>query len=569
MTTINVNVEGRTISRDRPAVAEVNVDLCVNCGICRRYCPMEAISEYQKDICRACPDCAPGKPVFLDDDSKAYAPKHACSLACPLGTIPEGYVNLIAEGKLDRAYDLVTELNPLPILCAMVCNHPCEDDCKRGLLRDEPIAIRALKRYVLENVAPKPLKYNRQHEKKIAIIGAGPAGLTAASDLAKKGYIVKIFESKAEAGGMARHAIPDFRIDKDKMDEEIQRIIDAGVEIEYNARIGNNFSELSDGYDAILIAAGAAKGAVLLIPGANCYNVYTAVDLMLHVNGKQHIELGKKAVVIGGGSVAMDAARTLKRLGLDVTCACLESGGEVPAPAWEIEEAREEGVELIEGVSPQSINADLFNMMGVTFKKVTGIETAENGGLKPVFDDNSAFTIDCDTVIFAVGQKPLINTIISAAKLETLPNGRLKIDDDTLVTSVPNIFVAGDTIEARGSVISAMASGRKAALSIDNYLQERVLRDRAADEQEPKLGDIRYKIYPATMLERLDPEPVPKLRSRDTFEQVEGVFDDEAAAREARRCMKCGYSGVDPEQCIGCGVCVEMCPEQAITLKKI
>ena len=571
---------GNTHEQVRTAVASIDSELCVNCGICRRSCPTETIFEYQRDICRLCPDCAP-KPTMFPEESKGYAPKHACSLQCPLGTIPEGYVNMIAQGKFDLAYDLIAELNPLPVICAMICHHPCEADCKRSLLVDEPIAIRALKRFVVENVTPPPLHFEQKYDKKIAVIGGGPAGLTAAADLAAKGYKVKIFEAGSELGGMAKRAIPDFRINKEELTAEVQRLIDAGIEVEYGVTFGKDPSIqdlLEDKYAAVLIAVGASQGCVLPIPGSDAEQVYDALNFMKQINSKmvtratnepgRRFKVGEKAVVIGGGSVALDTARSLKRLGLDVKCACLECGCEVPAPEWEIKELNEEGIELIESVSPTRIITDFFTVKGVEFKKVSSIGKDKNGCFNPITVDGTEFVIDCDTVVFATGQKANVRALAEGSGLETDAAERIIFDENTLATSIPNVFVAGDAVEARGSVITAMASGRKAALSIDSLIQGRSLTDRAAPV-EPRLAPMHEKIYPAVRLERLNPQPVPKTRYRDTFEQVEGVYDAETAVLEAKRCMKCGYSDVDTENCIGCGVCAKLCPAQAITMTMV
>ena len=557
-------------AKTRKAIANVDSNLCVNCGRCRMMCPTETINEYQRDICRLCPDCAEG-PMLFPEQSKTYTAEHSCSLSCPLGTIPEGYVNLIAEGKFDLAYEMISDLNPLPVICSMICHHPCEDDCKRGLLMDKPIAIRALKRYVIEHEKPAKVHFNQRYDKKIAIIGAGPAGLTAAADLALKGYRVKIFEASSKPGGMMGVAIPEFRLDKDKLRNEIQELIDAGVEIEYNCRIGRNptLEELrNDKYAAILIAVGSEKGCVLPIPGADSENVYDAVSIMKKINSKIPVKLGNKAVIIGGGSVALDTARTLKRKGVgDITCVCLEAGNFIPAPKWELEEAFEEGIKLIEGASPIRIIADLFTVNGIEFKKVKSIETDESGKLKPVTEDGSEFVVAADTVVFATGQKPDIRFLIENSGLKLNKAGYIEFAEGTGQTNISTIFVAGDVTGAKGSVVSAMADGRKAALSIDNMLMDRKLENRAV-KREPKTASMKEKIYPVR-LEKLDPQNVPKLRYRDNFEMVEGVYDDKSAVLEAKRCMKCGFSEVDTDNCIGCGVCVEACPEKAITMIKV
>ncbi len=571
--------EGKEFGKQRLAVASIDSEICINCGKCRYSCPTEAVLELQRDICRLCPDCTP-KPKMFPEESREYAPKHACSLQCPLGTVPEGYVNMIAEGNFQAAYDLITELNPLPVTCSMICDHPCETDCKRGLLIDEPIAIRALKRFIVETVEPLPLQFKQKYDLKIAVIGGGPAGLTAAADLAAKGYRVKIFEAGSELGGMAKRAIPDFRLDKEKLKAETQRLIDAGIEVEYGVMIGRDPSIqdlLDDQYSAVLIAAGASQGVILPIPGSNAERVYDALSLMKNINGKQittgsnepgrRYSVGKRTIVIGGGSVAFDTARALKRLGSEVTCACLECEETLPAPVWERKELEEEGIELIVRVSPQRIITEFFTVKGVEFASVERIDKDESGSLKPVIEPDSSYILECDSVVFATGQRPNLTAIIDGGGLACDNYGRIVFDPETLATSVEKVFVAGDTIEARGSVISAMASGRKAALAIDNMLQDRKLRNRA-EIKDPALAPVDEKIYPAVRLERIDPQPIPKIRFRDTFDQVEGVFDAETAVLEAKRCMKCGYSSVTTDRCIGCGLCAELCPANAITMVK-
>lgn len=573
---VKLRINDTEFSKERRAVAKVNTAICINCGKCRRACPMDTISEYQRDICRLCPDCTP-KPKMFMDESKRYAPEHACSLQCPLGTIPEGYVNLIAQEKFDEAYELIRELNPLPSICSMICHHPCEADCKRGLLIDEPIAIRALKRFVVENAAPAPIRFHQKFDKKIAVVGGGPAGITAAADLAAKGYKVTIFEAGSSLGGMAMRAVPSFRIDKKKLKEEIDQIINAGVQVKYGTIVGKKPSIkdlLDDNYAAVIITVGASKGVILPIEGNNAERVYDALALMKNINGKQitkgtnepgrRYSVGKKTVVIGGGSVALDTARSLKRLGSDVICACLEEGDAVPAPQWEIAELKEEGIDLIEGVSPKRIITEFFTVRGVEFLKVDHIGTGADGSFEITTKEGSEFTVDCDSVVFAVGQKADVRDLAAGAGIETA-GGKIVFDKDTFVTSDPRVFVAGDLVEARGSVVGAMASGRKAALYVDNMLQGRVLTD-PVGKDKPKLAPNSEKIYPAMLLERLDPQEVPKRRERDTFDQVESVFDSETAVIEVRRCMKCGYSGVETEKCIGCGTCVNACPINAITM---
>ncbi|SMC80692.1 FAD-dependent oxidoreductase [Papillibacter cinnamivorans] len=562
--------EGREFLRPRGAVAVVDSEMCFNCGVCRRACPTEAIGENQRDICRLCPDCTP-KPKMFPEESKEYATRHACSLGCPLGTVPEGYVRAVADGKFDIAYDLISELNPLPSVCSMICHHPCEEECKRGLLIDEPIAIRALKRFIVSKVPPKTKRFDRKYDMKIAVIGAGPAGLTAAADLAAKGYRVKIFEAGPEPGGMLRRGIPSFRIDREIMDEEIKALLEAGIEIEYNCMVGKNptvDSLFDDKYAAVVIAVGAGKGTMLPIPGTGAEKVYDAVSFMRRVNARQPVLVGKKAVVLGGGSVAMDTARALRRMGLEVACACIENGECVPAPAWELKEAKEEGVEIIEAACPSRIVTELFTVKGVELKKVCCIGTDSCGRLRPETEAGSEWIVEADTVVFATGQKADVRFLSENAGLKLDEAGRIEYDPETMQTSREKVYIAGDAVAARGSVIDAMASGRKAALAVDNLLQGRSLEDRAV-KRDPALAPNHEKIFPAVRLEKLGPQSPPMKPERDGFDLVEGVFDEKTAVLEAKRCMKCGYSSVDPDKCIGCGVCANLCPARAITMAAV
>jgi len=279
------------------------------------------------------------------------------------------------------------------------------------------------------------------------------------------------------------------------------------------------------------------------------------------------INVGSNIVVIGGGSVAVDTARTLVRLGVDkVTCVCLEAEDKMPAPLSEIKDAREEGIEFICSASPKKVNCDggWVTVQSVDFSRVDHIEKDENGKIIPVMAKDGAFNLVCDSVIFAVGQTPDVANIAEGAGLQ-MSGSRIKSDVDTLETSMEGVFMAGDVVEARGSIIQAMASGRKAALSIDNMLQDRELTTRIAHELHtgPQSQWI-YRIH----LEDVRPQQIRKLRNRDTFDLVEIGFDEKTAVEETKRCMKCGYEQVDQEKCLGCGVCAVLCPVQAITMVK-
>lgn len=569
MDTIRINIgENGEIIKERNVVAHIDPKLCVNCGRCRRICPTESIEELQRIICRQCPDCAESEIMF-HNDAKEYAHEHACSIACPLGTVPEGYVNLIAEGKFEEAYEVIRELNPLPSVCSRICHKPCEDECKRGLLIDSPINIRGLKRFIVDKYGDKELKFNNKYDIKVAIVGAGPAGLTAAFDLAKKGYKVTIFESSPEPGGMMRKGIPSFRLDKDILREEIRTLEDAGIEIKYNMTVGKNPTIedlIDDDYEAVLLAVGAQKGTKLPIEKNYAEMVYDAVNLMENVNAETPVDIGEKAVIIGAGSVAVDTARALLRLGVkEATCVCIEDDNTIPAPCGEVEEAKEEGVKFITSAAPTKIKAEWITVNGVEFKKVDRIERDSCGRLKPIMIDDDTFELECDMVVFATGQVPDTKILMENSNIEFDGAGRPIFDEDTMMTNMDKVFVAGDLTVARGSVTDAMASGRKAALEIDNMIMERKLESKI--DHELKTAPIKEMIYPVR-LEKLYTQKMPKSKEMD-FGEVELGFNEKQAIKEARRCMKCGYEHVVEDTCIGCGACTNVCLENAISLVKV
>lgn len=576
-----------TTFAERKAVASIDSKYCINCGKCRRICPAEAVQEYQRPICRLCPDCGEG-PEMSPSEVRAFATKHTCSIGCPLGTVPEGYINLIREGRPQDAYDLIAELNPLPTTCASICSHPCEDECKRGLLMNlgKPINIRGLKRYAVEHSVHKREKFRIRFDKSVGIIGAGPAGITAAFDLAKKGYKVTIYEQGSKPGGMARTCIPEFRLNKQALLEEFAALEEAGIEIIYNVRVGKNPSidDLLAKHSAVLIAVGSSKGTKLPLEGDqfNPDRVYDAVTFMQRINSNAprrvgeelaykklvDVNVGKKAIVIGAGPVATDTARTLKRLGVpEVTCACIEDEASIPAPADELAEAREEGIEFVTSAAPVRMISDFSALKGIEFKKVESCSRNEAGSFVINTVEGSEFTIDCDTLIFATGQRADVKQLAENAGLELLPNGRFRCDEKTNMTSREGVFVAGGVLVARSSVVGSMASGRKAALAIDNYIQGRELEDRSVmhDLAVAPQSEMIYRIH----LEDSVPQDMPKQRFRDTFDQVELGFTDVQAHEESIRCMKCGFSFVDTEKCLGCGACISGCPENCITLKSV
>jgi NADPH-dependent glutamate synthase beta subunit-like oxidoreductase len=534
--------------------AFINPSQCINCGTCREICPAQAIKENQRMICHVCPTCTeqPGISVGI---MKSLPTQTSCTTQCPLGISPQGYLGLTKAGKFEEAYELIWEKNPLISVCARICHHPCEDGCKRGILVDEPIKIREVKRYLDEKINYTPKKYVRMWEEKIAIIGSGPAGLTAGHYLARAGYDVTIFEADTEAGGMLVRAIPEFRLDREAVRAEIARLVYAGLTIKLNHKLNQySIEELKSEYDALIVATGSPNSRELFIEGWRNAGIMTAMNFMEHVNNRQKLRRhlgqlfkfdGGKAVVIGGGSVAMDVARTAVRVGASkVTVVSLESGDQFPAHPWEKAEALEEGVEIVEGYSPVKFQADLFpTLKGIKFARVSSFTKDENGKISFTVDESSTIEIEADWVVEAIGQGR--ETFWDAVKED-------------------GVFFAGDVASNKCSVVDAMASGRQTAFAVDAALRGRALRDPAAEKAERLVAaPVGEKLFPYNFRKLMRPATpmVPAAERIKNFADVEGTFTDEEAFIESDCCLGCGYEVVDETKCLGCELCVRLCPK--------
>lgn len=520
----------------RTAVAQINPDNCINCGTCRDYCPVDAISEKQKLICHLCNDCTEIKAIPRDEMDAMQST--ACTLECPLGLSPQGFINLLKAGKKQAAFELLWRKNPLPGVTGYVCHHPCQEVCKRGVLVDDPMEIRAIQRYLAAAFAEyEPDPYPVTHDEQIAVIGAGPAGLMAAHSLAMRGYPVTVFEEAGEPGGMMIRSIPDFRLDKEIVRKEIARLQKAGIDIQCNTKIGNNYDKLLEDYDRVVVAVGTQVSKTIPIQGAGDENVFTALNIMEKVNSGQKVDLSGNVVVLGGGSVAVDVARVAVRLGADnVTMLCLESGDAIPAHKWELDEAKDEGVTIIESATATKILGEAYKANGIEYAKIENLNP-ETLSFDKV--EGSEETLPASKIIFAIGQNP---------DLEWPENDK--------------VVFAGDIARGACSVIHAMASGRKAAIQIDNALRGRDYFDYEVDrEVEP--GDIRYRIYPAVRrkLNFEKPDVLPIEERKSTLGLMEKTLTDSVAQLETYRCLECGYHDIDTEKCIGCGVCSKVCPK--------
>ena len=541
----------KTIVPQEQVTAYINPSNCVNCGTCREICPTNAITENQRIICHGCPVCTE-KPGISPQKMEELTTSTSCTVECPLGVAPQGYIGLTRAGKYEEAYNLIWSKNPLPSVCGSICHHPCEDGCKRGILVDYPIDIRGIKKYLSQKVNVPVKKYNVLYDENVAVIGAGPAGLTAAHYLSLAGYKVTVFESSAEAGGMLKRCVPEFRLKREDVDRDISKLQEAGLEIRLDYRIDRfTLEQLKDEYDAIIVATGTPNSKELKIPGSRLAGVMGAINFMKHVNHGMELyrHLGQvfefkngEAVIIGGGSVAMDVARTAKRIGASkVTVVCLEEGEAVPAHPWELEEVLEEGIELIEGYSPQEYTTDVFpHLTGVKFAKVKSMGKNDEGNFEVVIDSDNTIEIKADWVVVSIGQSA---------------DAWWKDQKDD------NIFFAGDIASNKCSVVDAMAIGRKTAIEVDAAIQGRRVKN-PMDEHELVMADVMEKIFPYNRRKTVRPKtPMLDAAARvNNFDEVEGTYNDYEINQEVLSCLRCGYEVVDQEKCIACGMCQVHCP---------
>jgi formate dehydrogenase beta subunit len=490
----------------------------------------------------------------------------SCGAGCPLGHYPEGYLNLVAKDDLEGAWDLISGINPLPGVLGRICSRPCEEECKRGILIDRRMNIRATKRaiadWAFENGRAEKKSYLCSIDKRVAVVGGGPAGITAAHDLAQMGYRVTIFEKTSGMGGMIRRVIPTFRLPDEVWRREFEWALGDGIEVKFGLSVGTSptLSELfDDGYRAVILAIGAPNGKKLPIPGHTFKGVYDALKYMNDVKYGIPVETGENVVVVGGGSVATDVARTALRNGaLKVTMVCVEDEAHMPALSWEIEEAVAEGVGIIPAHAPLSVNSKWMRAESVTIAAVTSVETADDGALRPVLDRTQTAELPAQTVIFAVGQS-VDKALLARMGLERNAKGGIVMDERTLETSLKGVYAAGDLTGGASSVVEAMASARRAAKSVDAFLM-----NSTPEEDVPAMGSapLREKIFPVR-LEKLTPIKLKELKKEDalaSFDEVQAGTPLKDFEADARRCLKCGYIEIDHSLCIGCGICKRVCP---------
>jgi heterodisulfide reductase subunit A len=538
---------------------------CTGCGECATVCPVEVPSAFEmglgthKAVYRAFPQAVPN--VFIID--KQVSP---CKITCPAHIRVQGYVALITQGKYDEALALIRDTVPFPGTLGRVCNHPCETECKRKDV-DQALAICSLKRFAYDAAAasaPRPEPVERTKKEKIAIVGAGPAGLTAACDLVRKGYGVTVFEALPVAGGMLAVGIPGYRLPKEILEQEIDCIKALGVEIELNTSIGRdggpNLDDLRQRYDAVLLAVGAHQSRKLGIPGEDLKGVVHSTDFLRQLNlvhmgqGDSLPKVGKRVAVIGGGNSAVDAARSALRLGgEEVTIVYRRSRVEMPAIPSEVEEAEEEGIVIHFLATPTEILGENGRVVGMECIRMELGPPDESGRRRPVPIEGSEFNLDVDTVIISIGQQPELSPL---AGVEVTGWGTLTADRDTKATPLEGIFAAGDAVTGPWSAIEAIAGGKEAAESIDRYLQGRDLCEGRIFEW-PQAAAIHVDTAGREQVPRQAMAKIPLTERKTSFKEVQLGFTEEQALAEAARCLSCAV-------CSECLQCVQACEANCI-----
>ena len=578
-------------------IAKVEKQNCVACGKCVEACPAGAVKLGQK-LCdkEGCEITYPRIPLPGDQPWGEHMWSHnyrdtnrincydtgtaPCKTACPAHIGIQGYLQLAKEGRYEDALALIKKDNPLPAVCGHVCNRRCEDACTRGTI-DEAVAIDEVKRFIAERDLNAETRFIPKKtipslkggfKEKIAIIGAGPAGLSCAYFLALTGYKPTIFEKNAEPGGMLRYGIPSYKLEKDLLAAEIDVIRQLGVEIRCGVEVGKDVTieDLREqGYKGFYAAIGCQRGRKPGISGENAEGAYTAVDFLRKAGGSESFPLEGDVVVVGGGNVAIDAARVSSRCtDAKISMFCLETREKMPASNEEIEEALEEGIELNCGWGPKEILEEDGHVRGVVFKKCTRVFDAQ-GRFSPEYDENDTVTVPCRHVIFSVGQAIDWGHMLDNLHVKLRPNGGALANKLTYQTSEPDIFVGGDVYTGPKFAIDAIAAGREGAVSLHRYVHENctltIGRNRR-DFIELDKENIKVETYDSSS-RQIPPKADVKEQAK-TFRDLSQSLSEEQVKKETSRCLSCGASVVDPNKCIGCGICTTKCMFDAIHLHR-
>ena len=578
--------------------AHVEKEKCVACGKCVEVCPVGAAKLGQK-LCKK-DGSAVTYPKSELPNAKVWGPDKwnynyredvrihcydtgtsPCKTACPAHLAIQGYIKMASEGRFLDALKLIKQDNPLPAVCGAVCNRRCEDACTRGTI-DQPLAIDEIKKYIAAldlNSEERYIPFCEKHdggfwgdEYKIAVIGAGPAGLSAAYYLRLNGYPVTVFEKNKKPGGMLTYGIPSYRLEKDVIDSEVDVIREMGVEFKCGVEIGKDITieQLrKEGYKAFFVAIGAQGGRLAGVPGEDAEGVETGVDFLRRNNhDHESATLTGDTVVIGGGNVAVDVARTAVRAGNGkVKMICLEGPDEMPAARDEVEEAKEEGICVINGWGPKEILTENGHVTGVLFKKCTSVKDAD-GRFNPQYDENETMTLACTNVLQSIGQSILWGDLLAGTKVELNRNGTAVADPVTRQTAEPDIFVGGDVFTGPRFAIDAIAAGREGYDSINRFVHPgnslTISRDRR-NFVELNKDDILVETFDNA--KRQIPGKKAGIAT-ETYEDLRLCLTPEQVQTEAARCLGCGATTVDENRCIGCGLCTTRCEFDAIHLER-
>ena len=544
----------------------VEEDKCTGCSECTQVCPVDVPDEFnrsmgtRKGIAKLYAQATPNIFGILKN---GHSP---CKVRCPAKVNVQGYVQLIKKKEYLKAVNLIRQRNPLSAICGRICTHPCESECTRGKA-DDPIAIRLLKRFASDRememieagqLALPAEKRPAPDAKKVAVIGAGPAGLTVANDLADAGFAVTVYEALEVAGGMLRWGIPQYRLPKNVLDHEIELIRRKGVDFVYNCRVGQDVTlqQLRQDHEAIFIAAGAQKSRKLGIEGEQINGVLQGVEFLRAAGSAQKPVLKDKVIVIGGGNVAIDVARTALRLGAkQVEMACLERRHEMPAYPEEIEATLAEQIKIRDGWGPRRILGN-GSVTGIELKRCTRVFD-ENKRFKPAFDENDLVTVEAEQIIVAIGQMVDEQLAVHLNEIER-ERGSFKTDPITGQTSIKGIFAGGDNASGPASVIEAVASAKRVAESIERYLNGKdMLAGRFADTVHPLPENLLPALDKVERKARPVPVELAVENRRRNFDEVEQGLTEAQALAEAQRCLNCAL-------CSECGLCVEACKQNAV-----
>lgn len=583
-------------------VAHVDRDKCVACGRCVEYCPAGALKLGQK-LCRADGSEVKyprqvlpserkwGKEMWNEnyrDDNRVNSHESGtapCKTACPAHIAVQGYLKMAAQGRYQEALALIKKNNPLPAICGRICNRRCESECTRGRV-DDPVAIDEVKkfladldlnektRYIPKKVVPATKGY---FDEKIAIVGAGPAGLSCAFYLAQMGYAPTIFEKNAMPGGMLTYGIPSYKLEKDVILAEVEIIRAMGVEIRYGVEVGRDIgldALRAQGYRAFYLAIGCQGGRGLGLEHEDAKGVMTAVDFLREVGDKRGFNIEGDVLVIGGGNVAIDVARTAGRCGdTKISLFCLETRDTMPASTEEIAEAEEESVRIHPGWGPKEILTEDGHVSGVVFKRCISVFDSEHH-FAPRYDENDTMTVPCRHLFLSVGQSVLWGDLLAGSKVELGRGQGALADPITYQTAEPDVFVGGDVYTGPGFAIDAIAAGKKAATSLHRFVQPHSTLTIGRNRWEFHMLDkddihlVDYDHAGRQEVRRKEGRDSEGLDWKKSFHESKLTFTEEQVRAETARCLSCGASIVDPNRCVGCGICTTKCEFDAIAIHR-